>query len=284
MVRMPLLAVSLFLTGYDCSIYIEPGHDPVQVSYGWRAVPDKVGSKLERIFHPVIFAQAFAAGVKEFSLATYLITKARLVDMTRDPRIISVMWDITKSSSRPPTAQEPPLSAEERTKMRFPTSRASEKDMKVILPFLRGEFGDETSRQKYRDLVKSMTYQAAIEHGCSVFHHTWMTKQNTALQTSQRGACHITGYIDCLGERGKYRIEVVATYLPEANALLGRPVITRAFVIPDLPKWNAPKGQKTDLRSIAAPEPPMTNPTKQAARPPHSRVTQSSSEGKGEEK
>lgn len=241
-----VLLVNSYLTYY--SLFI----DSSEVKFGWRVLPDSTGSRVERIFHPIIFAEAFAVGVKEFALATFLITRARILDRINETKIVS--YKVDHKNGSPPLSTsiiDQQASEEDKAKLRFPTTRASDRDMKVLLPFLRGQFGEESSRQKYRDLVKSMTYQTAIEHACATFNTAWLSRQFAALQNTPRGACQVRGFVDCIGARGKYRLEVMAIYLPSENAFVGRPVILGAFVIADLPKWSG-KGEERLSKSPSA--------------------------------
>ncbi|OQV01687.1 hypothetical protein CLAIMM_06993 [Cladophialophora immunda] len=161
-------------------IFLEPG----KVSYGWRQLPNSMGGKMDRVFHPIVLAKAFVNGFREFAWASYLITKARLTD-----RLNSLSTTVKDSTP------DKTLSEDEKAHKRLSFGKISEKDKTVWLPFLRGDYGEHDSRRAYRDLVKSMTYQGAIESGCAVFRAYWIHGQEKIMQSYTRDSILLVGEI-----------------------------------------------------------------------------------------
>ena len=204
-------------------IFVEPD----KTSYGWRQLPNSVGSKMDRVFHPIVLAKAFYHGIEEFTWASYLITEARLMDQ------LSSLNADEKSS---PTSQKA-LTEDEKALKRLTFGRISEEKKDAYLPFLRGEYGEHESRQAYRDLVKSMTYKGAIESGCAVFRAHWIQGQEKSLQSHNRDGVILRGDIAFMGERGVLIIHAAAVYSPETDSLIGQPIIKDAYLSPNMEKW-----------------------------------------------
>jgi hypothetical protein len=224
-----------------------------KISLGWRTLSRAASAKTERMFHPVVFSQAFFAGVQAFSTTTFHLTKARVLDQfqTIEPLRIEVSL-VQRGNQKIVTslAVARTMSKEQQIVSNLPLNRVTEQQRKLTLPFLKGDFGEQGPRQQYRNLVNSMTYQDALEHACSVFKLTWLEKQMAAVQESTNGMCSIRGFVDCKGDRGRYRVEVIAFYMPAQDVLVGQPRITNHFVIPDLPNWPSKKGATTHNAGI----------------------------------
>lgn len=214
--------------------------DPELSTYGWRRLPDSIGSRMDRVFHPVILSKAFYAGCKEFGRVTYLLGKARIADQIAEFRERT-------STSNPQSRNAGSFSVFGRTKAQseegkviqsLESTRIPDSKMKQILPFLRGEYGDHESRQSFRGVVQTMTFKSAIESASAVFRTHWTVDQMRVLQTNNRNAIQFRGNIDLMGEKGALRCEVSAFYDIEANAMIGRPLIHSAYIIPNVEKWH----------------------------------------------
>ncbi|KIW83878.1 hypothetical protein Z517_03124 [Fonsecaea pedrosoi CBS 271.37] len=220
-------------TAYEIPcIFLEPD----KISYGWRQLPNSMGGKMDRVFHPIVLAKAFIHGFGEFAWASYLITRARLVD-----RLNSLSASLKDSTTRQQT-----LSEDEKAHKRLSFGKVSEEEKTVWLPFLRGDYGDHDSRRAYRDLVKSMTYQGAIESGCAVFRAYWIHGQEKVMQSYTRDSLLMVGEIAFVGDRGTLFVHAVAVYSPETDSLIGPPLLKHAYVVPDRAKWVEDKTAKAE--------------------------------------
>lgn len=243
-------------------IFVAPG----KYVFGWRPLPESVGSKMVHIFHPLVFAKAFYAGLKEFWMSSYQITRARVADRLRSAR-----GPITGEEARKrdkaysPTKWWSKLTEVEKAHLRLPINRLSETEKKSWLPFLRGEYGEQPSTQGYRDIVKSMTYQGAIESACAVFRANWVHGQTSSLHLHMRDACLIEGSIECVGDRGKLHLDVTAVYSPETNSIIGPPLITKSYIIPDTARWHTPtrREERLVVAQNERPTLPSLKPSKQ---------------------
>ena len=209
-----------------------------KVDFGWLALPPSSSANIERMFHPVVFWQAFLAGVKAFSFTTFYITKARILDQYHGAKPTSMVVSMVQKGDQKIITDivvEKNLSHEQQMITQLPMNQMSQKHAKLNLPFLRGEpAADSVMKMNYRNVVSSITYSDAIEHASGVFKQTWLDKQTAAVQDTTTGVVLIKGHLDCFGERGRYRVEVVAFYLPSQDAFVGKPQITSAFIIQDL--------------------------------------------------
>jgi hypothetical protein len=210
------------------------------VNFGWSTLSRAASAKTERMFHPVVFSQAFGAGVRSFSTTTFGITKAKILDQYYGPEPFQIRVSMVgKDKIVTAVTIQRELSREEQVITKLPINQIPEKEAKQHLPFLRGDPVPESVVKKhYRGVVSSMTYQDAMDHAIIVFKQTWLDKQIAAVQRSTNGVCTIRGFLDCMGERGRYRLEVLAYYLPAEDAFVGKPRITKHYIIPDLPRFK----------------------------------------------
>jgi hypothetical protein len=70
--------------------------------------------------------------------------------------------------------------------------------------------------------------------------------------------------VDFIGEPGKLRLEILATFSTETNSLVGRPLIKNSFVIPRPDKWHK---SKKNITAVAVPLEPGTQAAEEAAQP-----------------
>ena len=218
---------------------------PSSVALKWRPMSPMASTRTERIFHPVIFANAFSEGLMSFYGTSYLITKARFLDMFNKNKSIRLQVTLVGQGARQRLVSmglERDANEEEKLRQKMPTSRLNEKMGKIVFPFLRGDYGSEGSRKGYRDFVHSMTYKDAIEQATGVFNSRWISANIATLPENTPGACIIKGYVDCIGTKGRYRLEVEAFYVPADNAFVGMPRITNQYVVADINAFNQQVG------------------------------------------
>ena len=237
-----------------------------KVAFDWQSLPPRGSAKIERMFHPVVFSQAFFAGVHAFSFTTFYITKAKILDQLfgAEPTKIRVSM-VQRGNQKIIThvALEKNLTREQQVVTQLPMNRIPEKAANMNLPFLRGASAtDSVMKKNYRHMVSSTTYQDAIEHAISVFKQTWLDRQMGALQNTTAGVVAITGFMDCMGDRGKYRLEVTAYYLPAQDAFVGKPQITHSFIIPDLTKTQTKSGATSPNAVVKSQQGSDGNPDK----------------------
>jgi hypothetical protein len=247
------------------------------VTYGWRRLPDSIGSKMDRIFHPVMLTKAFYAGCTEFARVTYIITKARLTD-----RINAFSLE---GNAKPSQAVKAPTE-EEKANQSLVVTKTSDQDMKRVLPFLRGEYGEHESRQPYRDAVRSMTYKSAIEMGCTVFRHRWINGQSREIQRSSGSIIIFKGTIHCMGDKGDLHLELSAYYDVATSSLIGKPLIGGAYIVAHPDRWHGNKSQNPQAAAIKTSQsakPALKAPTKNTE-PPRESATANPSPAKDEEK
>lgn len=233
-------------------VFLESGN----ITYGWRQLPNSVGGKMDRVFHPIMLAQAFFFGVQEFAWASYLITKARLTDQLNSLRTSGEKSTAPQKATRDETILK---------QLRF--GGVSDKNKEALLPFLRGEYGDHDSRRAYRDFVKSMTYQGAIESACAVFRAQWFSGQEKLMQSHTRDGIVLRGNCAFVGERGTLHIHVMAVYSPETNSLIGLPIIKEAYITPNMDKWVGAGTTKANVKKTVV-QPVGKDQTKLAASEP----------------
>ena len=217
-----------------------------KVNGGWRPLSAAASARTERMFHPIIFAQAFYAGIEAFSRTSFKITKGKVLDIYYGPEPMRIRVSMVGKGSQKTVTDvvlEKELSHEQKVLTELPMNQVPEKQAKLSLPFLRGDSEtDSVVKKHYRGMIASTTYQDAIEHASAVFKQTWLDKQVAAVQETTAGACAVKGVIDCMGARGKYRLEVEAFYLPEQDDFVGKPRITTYYIIPDFSKWDTRDG------------------------------------------
>ncbi|KAK4938177.1 hypothetical protein LTR10_021336 [Elasticomyces elasticus] len=224
---------------------------PNGLSVGWRQLPENVGSKMDHIFHPLAFANAFYAGFKVFCKVSYQITYARLTDRFNSSKTSpSDDASMKEKSVLPQTEQKKAVTETEKTLSGLVSNRLSEDDKAKWLPFLHGEYGERSGMRNYRDLVKSMTYRGAIDEACGMFRAKWVTAQK-ALQTHAniRNECSIQGSVDLVGTRGVLHLDVFVAYSPANNAIISPLIVHRAYLIPNSRTWHDEKYGRSVART-----------------------------------
>ena len=209
------------------------------IDVAWSALPSAGSAKIQRMFHPVVFSQAFFAGVKAFSFTTFYITKAKILDQLHGPEPSRMSVSMVQKDSRKIVthlAIEKGLSREQQLITQLPINRLPEKQAKPALPFLKGGpvAHESIMKTNYRSVISSTTYSEAIEHASGVFKQSWLDGQISAVQDTTKGLVVIKGHLDCFGQHGRYRLEVAAFYLPGQDGFVGAPQITNAYIMPDL--------------------------------------------------
>lgn len=254
---------------------------PDRCTWGWHQLPDNVGSKVHHIFHPFVFSLAFYAGLKQFGQIFYKISRARVADFYDSVRDSTTR---TGSKIEKGAKQAKDTTEVEKVQSQLWINQISDKHKGQWLPFLRGEYSDHPSTQSYRDVVKSMTYQQAIEAGCMMFRA--MVNQGRALTAGAhvRDAVRVEGSLIWIGTKGKLHLVISAVYSPESGAIVGKPVVLRAYTIPDTTKWHNKKNQSGVATKLPTKETGTQSPLKQSKETPGGQQPESSSKEREEEK
>ena len=77
-----------------------------QIDIGWRPLSASSGGRIERTFHPVIFAKAFYAGIKAFTLTSFTITTSRLKKDVSTPSELRVEVSAKNTGTSPSTGPQ----------------------------------------------------------------------------------------------------------------------------------------------------------------------------------
>ncbi|KAI1613772.1 hypothetical protein EDD37DRAFT_484051 [Exophiala viscosa] len=219
-------------------VFVVPGG----LKVGWRRLPQHMGSRLDHIFHPVVFTDAFYVAFQVFCKTSYQITHARLTDRFNSSKSSSADGVPPAEIGELSQTEEKKVSETEKTLSRLVSQRQSEDDKAIWLPFLHGEYGERPAMRNYRDLVKSMTYRGAIDEACGMFRAKWIIGlSNMQAKTAIRDGCTIEGTVDLVGVRGVVRLFVLVAYSPESNAITSPLVIVRANIVPHAARWHDEK-------------------------------------------
>ncbi|RMZ78045.1 hypothetical protein DV737_g4014, partial [Chaetothyriales sp. CBS 132003] len=178
---------------------------PSQVELGWRALSPASGARIERIFHPVVFASAFYAGLHAFASKSLAITAARLNKALAAP---GELLRVEKQQQKQAAG--------------------------LMLPS-----HHTLSWKAHLARAQSMTYTEALTAARQVFKAVWMMKQSAAMQAHTPGLCMMKGVVTLEGRKGRVRLDVTAYYSPSTKSLVGLPLITSYLVIPDPETWDA---------------------------------------------
>lgn len=221
-----------------------------KLSMDWQELSPGVGSKVHHVFHPIQAGNAFYYGLRQFVTVSYAITRARLIDLY-------------KSVQKPGTGGEndggeytqgtSALSESDKLETKLWINGLSDKDKAPFLPYLRGEYSEQLSVRAYRDMVKSITYQQAIESGVVVFRAKMNALRALSGQLHVRDGVTIEGSLVWVGTRGRFRLNVRAIYSPERGSIVGNVFLERAYIVPDTSKWHIKKGRKRHDDVISQP-------------------------------
>jgi hypothetical protein len=169
--------------------------------------------QMDHVFHPAAFARAFALGLKEFTWASYLITKARVTDY----------WQLTNADLN---SSKVATTAEAHALRQLASSRIPKDKKAKVLPFLVGESGQPEFQKSYRDLIRAMTYRDAIESASWVFKSACIREQVKSMQSPNRGHLFLRGQIFVHGDNGAFSFNITVVYCPETDSLIGNPILS----------------------------------------------------------
>ena len=195
------------------------------VALGWKVLKPDLGSKLDSVMRPTVTYRAAKASIKVFFSTAYAIAKARFfggnpaIVQFGAPKPVSSLTDrkdIEKANPIPPVPEE----------------------------WLRALHNGKNTRERHKELVKNAPFSLAVQRAAATFrarqvHDMMHHKQNRA-----RGVIQIRGAVVCMGERGKYRLEVLAFYLPSEDRFLGAVNVRGAYIVKDFSQWQKLEDQK----------------------------------------
>ncbi|KAJ9637514.1 hypothetical protein H2204_004663 [Knufia peltigerae] len=234
-----------------------------KLSIAWQELSPGVGSKVYHVFHPVQAGNAFYYGIRQFVTVSYAITRARLIDFYNFVQKPAADGDKDVGENTPNTSA---LSESDKLESKLWINGLSEKDKAPFLPYLSGEYSEQLSVRAYRDMVKSITYQQAIESGVVVFRAKMNALRALSGQLHVRDGVSVEGSLVWIGTRGRFRLNVRAIYSPERGSIVGNVFLERAYIVPDTSKWHKKKRRQRQNDVIVQP-PVETDSTQTPVKP-----------------
>lgn len=234
-----------------------------KLSIAWQELSPGVGSKVYHVFHPVQAGNAFYYGIRQFVTVSYAITRARLIDFYNFVQKPAADGDKDVGENTPNTSA---LSESDKLESKLWINGLSEKDKAPFLPYLSGEYSEQLSVRAYRDMVKSITYQQAIESGVVVFRAKMNALRALSGQLHVRDGVSVEGSLVWVGTRGRFRLNVRAIYSPERGSIVGNVFLERAYIVPDTSKWHKKKRRQRQNDVIVQP-PVETDSTQTPVKP-----------------
>ncbi|KIW20350.1 hypothetical protein PV08_00925 [Exophiala spinifera] len=214
-----------------------------RVTMDWQRLSPGVGSKVYHVFHPIQAGNAFYYGLRQFVTVSYAITRARLIDFYNSIQKSANSGENDGGEHNEATGT---LSESDKLESKLWINGLSDKDKAPFLPYLRGEYSEQLSVRAYRDMVKSITYQQAIESGVVVFRAKMNALRALSGQLHVRDGVTVEGSLVWVGTRGRFRLNVRAIYSPERGSIVGNVFLERAYIVPDTSKWHSKKRGQQD--------------------------------------
>ena len=224
------------------------------VGVGWKVLRPDLGSRMDSMMRPSITYQAAKASLRAFCSTTYAIAKAKLVGGNTAvvqlgantlPSSVVGQKELDKANAIAPISQWP----------------MNSEAMRELIKAMHN--GKET-RDRHSELVRNLPFSVAIKHAAATFRATQLHLLAHLQQDKARGAIQVRGAVICMGDKGKYRMDVVAFYLPSEDKFVGPLMIRNAFVVKDYSQWQKLEDQKkkqlADARNQKLPPQPEAKP------------------------
>lgn len=192
----------------------------------WRTLPEEYDKKLHRIVHPIIWTRSFWHGLKTFCKITYK-------ENFSSKKPVSAIHELEQATKSTVGQKIAKFSVDHNLAKRQSTGvSAAEQEPSGAASSI-FTIDHSTILKTHRGIAKAVTPGSALKRGTEAFQAKFAALQVQAWTETPRGACHVEGFVDCLGLRGTIRYHVVATYHVPTDKLVGKATVVRASYFPN---------------------------------------------------
>lgn len=199
-------------------------------------LPDERGRRFYRIFHPIVFAQAFWAGGKAF----YRYHSSSIQK-----------WVSEKFGEQPKQSQTKIVPKGFRG---FSTAEQALLKKAFTISSSPTLIDPQDASELLKVLLPPPAPKSAMEAAVNAYKRKQTNTQVAKWKECPRGGCFLTGHVDIRGTKATIRVSVKAIYIPSQDIFLGSPIIGEAIVMPKLSMMTADKlkleRQKTENKEL----------------------------------
>jgi hypothetical protein len=233
-------------------IILEPG----KTALGWKELSPSEGARMQRLQHPLLLAQAFFNGLWAFTTTTVAISQAKLLDtmVGQEKWSYRIFYQTQKGRTRY-IGYVNPTTREQAIVSKLPSYNMNDEQVKKLFPFLKGSFGQGTTKDSFRSTTQSMMHDSVLQHAVHIFKHQMLSGRHQAQAMSTPGTVPIIGFFDFMGTHGIYRVEIMALYVVREHAFLGPVMITDSrflYQSPQEKQLPKPSPDQQERRSAAS--------------------------------
>lgn len=242
------------------------------VALGWKVLKPDLGSKMDAVMRPAATYRAAKASLKIFFSTTYAIAKVKFLGA--DPAIVQL------AIPRPPN----PVMSQKQIENANALPPASHWPVNTLAmqEWLRKAHNGQDTRELHRELVKNAPFSIAVQRAAATFRTRQFHDMMHHQQNRARGVIQVKGAVVCMGDRGKYRLDVQAFYLPSEDKFLGAVVVKNAYVVKDFSQWQKLEEEKKKKLLDAKNERQLSQPKSKPA-DDHHEVPEKPAAGKEKE-
>lgn len=201
---------------------------------GWKVLAPEIGSKMESLMRPGIAYAAAKASFKAFFSTSYAIAKAKFSGGDA-PKIIT----FGNHNHKPPTSTpDSIMSKKEIERDNNIPSMSQWPSNPSIQELLRAVHNGQSFQERHNNLIKNIPFSTAIQIAAATYKHKHLHAMAQDQQRRTRGTVQVRGAIVCLGDRGKYRMDVTAVYLPAEDKFIGPMMLNNAYIVKNYSQWD----------------------------------------------
>lgn len=207
---------------------------------GWKVLRPEIGSKMQSLLRPSIAYAAAKASFKVFFSTSYAIAKAKFSGGDA-PKFITFGHHIYKLPTSTPSSV---MSQKEIERDNNIPSISQWPANPSIQELLRVVHGGQSFQETHNNLIKNIPFSTAMQVATTTYKFRHLHALMHEQQRRTRGTVQVRGAIVCLGDRGKYRMDVTAIYLPAEDKFIGPLMLTNAYVVKNYSQWDKLEGAK----------------------------------------
>jgi len=220
------------------------------IGIGWKVLRPDLGARMESMMRPGVTYDAAKASIKAFFSTTYAIAKARFfggnpaiiqIGANKPPNPVMSQKELDKDNAIPPMSQWP-------------------KNTQAMQELLRAVHNGQNTRERHTELIKNLPFSVAVQFAAATFRRKQLHGLAHAQQNKARGVIQVRGAIVCMGDRGKYRMDVLAFYLPSEDKFVGTLIVRNAYIVKDYSQWQQIEEEKKKRLQDAKNQRQLTQP------------------------
>lgn len=243
------------------------------IGFGWKVLRPDLGTRLESVMRPSVTYNAAKVSIRTFFWTTYAITRAKLsggnpaivqLGVNKPSNPVMSQKDLDTDNAIPPMSQ-------------WPTNTQAMQEL------IRAVHNGDTTRERHTELIKNLPFSTPVQWAAATFRRAQLHGMMHAQQDSARGVIQVRGAVVCMGDRGKYRMDVLAFYLPSEDKFVGSLLVRSAYIVKDYNQCQKLEEEKKKKLLEAINQKRLTQLNPKPLADEHEHATQKPAAGKEED-